>query len=898
MKTIRNVILCVSLMFLCIAYSGREAFGAQDAGQTTATKPAQPEATARGSGATVHPLGDYVPCLFAADEVAGMRVLKPERTLEEGPKKIGANTALRVVDAMNAAIAKVIAGYGPASSPKNSGAGPSTKEDNSADLQLFVEEFAQKFFAYVDPDKLKDVTAVQAYGVLSDAARTVADKMSSEILNRTSAYDYFAYRRTTPDTKAGATLPANVQTAITEVENAILAAVRSASTEALEAEPPQLYEPPNDISCSISVMPWKETSDTFGRRVANQFLAIQVTVRNLNTKNEFLMHDIQVAVDTGLSTDGYFWKQYAGRFQAGRDKLLVRAVAQTGQSMSPRNLALNALIVVGAIAGSSSIAGTSDFKTGVAVFESAFIPGFSTLFPDHTVEQLNRINDLVFSASNTSKVVVPVQGSVPLVTFVAAKPIEQLPYAWCGYGPKESEDQKALKRPCVYDPYTDQDTSFPHHSFYKNDSSTDTEAMATDWQALKFSKWKPAALRILQNHLFVVIGGVHIQELTGETKITNLDCPTLPGGAVDVSQAKDGVLTCTVSGSSLDKLSSVNLEKGAEKIAGKVKAAKDGNSASLEFDPSALADGDGLYSLFLVMNDASGTAKETDSGEKVSLIPQTYVASIDPQLDLSKGATVPLTLTGKHLDKIVHLYLVSADKLAVEATGTFTAAKNSTLDKGLTAEFPTSGPNSLITGTTYYLRYAVKDQLGKQIDATSLTVKTINQAPAAGKGATPVITKLSATAGPVGTAITITGTDFGATQGSSTVTFNDTPGKPTAWDATSIAVPVPAGAKTGNVVVTVGGVASKGVKFTIGTVPVIKNLSVASGSIGTSVTITGTDFGATQGKSTVRFGGTTGKPTSWNATTIVVPVPAGAKTGNVVVTVDGIASKGLRFTIP
>ena len=372
MKTIRNVILCVSLMFLCIAYSGREAFGAQDAGQTTATKPAQPEATARGSGATVHPLGDYVPCLFAADEVAGMRVLKPERTLEEGPKKIGANTALRVVDAMNAAIAKVIAGYGPASSPKNSGAGPSTKEDNSADLQLFVEEFAQKFFAYVDPDKLKDVTAVQAYGVLSDAARTVADKMSSEILNRTSAYDYFAYRRTTPDTKAGATLPANVQTAITEVENAILAAVRSASTEALEAEPPQLYEPPNDISCSISVMPWKETSDTFGRRVANQFLAIQVTVRNLNTKNEFLMHDIQVAVDTGLSTDGYFWKQYAGRFQAGRDKLLVRAVAQTGQSMSPRNLALNALIVVGAIAGSSCPVRTVDlpainFRVGVYV---------------------------------------------------------------------------------------------------------------------------------------------------------------------------------------------------------------------------------------------------------------------------------------------------------------------------------------------------------------------------------------------------------------------------------------------------------------------------------------------------------------------------------------------------
>jgi hypothetical protein len=52
-----------------------------------------------------------------------------------------------------------------------------------------------------------------------------------------------------------------------------------------------------------------------------------------------------------------------------------------------------------------------------------------------------------------------------------------------------------------------------------------------------------------------------------------------------------------------------------------------------------------------------------------------------------------------------------------------------------------------------------------------------------------------------------------------------------------------------------------------------------------------------QGNSTVTFNGTAATPTSWSATGIVVPVPAGATTGNVVVTVGGLASNGARFTV-
>jgi len=161
----------------------------------------------------------------------------------------------------------------------------------------------------------------------------------------------------------------------------------------------------------------------------------------------------------------------------------------------------------------------------------------------------------------------------------------------------------------------------------------------------------------------------------------------------------------------------------------------------------------------------------------------------------------------------------------------------------------------------------------------------------------PSITSLSQTTGAVGLSITITGTNFGATQGTSTVTFNGTTAAVSTWSSTSIVVTVPTGATTGPVVVTVGGVTSNGVNFTVIPTPNISNINPASGPFGTSVTITGTNFGASQGSSTVTFNAIAGSPTSWSATSIVVPAPNGATTGNVVVTVAGSVSNGALFTV-
>jgi hypothetical protein len=121
------------------------------------------------------------------------------------------------------------------------------------------------------------------------------------------------------------------------------------------------------------------------------------------------------------------------------------------------------------------------------------------------------------------------------------------------------------------------------------------------------------------------------------------------------------------------------------------------------------------------------------------------------------------------------------------------------------------------------------------------------------------------------------------------------------------------------VVVTVGGLASNGVAFTVTTPPVISGLFPSSGAAGTVVTITGANFDAAQGSSTVTFNGinagntTTGTGfgaaqgtgqiwlgtaygvvQTWSDTQIMAQVAAGSLSGSAQVLQGGV---GTAFTV-
>ncbi|HSE16368.1 MAG TPA: Ig-like domain-containing protein [Pyrinomonadaceae bacterium] len=80
----------------------------------------------------------------------------------------------------------------------------------------------------------------------------------------------------------------------------------------------------------------------------------------------------------------------------------------------------------------------------------------------------------------------------------------------------------------------------------------------------------------------------------------------------------------------------------------------------------------------------------------------------------------------------------------------------------------------------------------------------------------PTITQLSPNVGPTGTTVTIFGANFGGLQGTSTVTFNGEAATVSSWGPNAIVTTVPASAITGPVIVTVNGIASAGVTYTIG----------------------------------------------------------------------------------
>ena len=205
---------------------------------------------------------------------------------------------------------------------------------------------------------------------------------------------------------------------------------------------------------------------------------------------------------------------------------------------------------------------------------------------------------------------------------------------------------------------------------------------------------------------------------------------------------------------------------------------------------------------------------------------------------------------------------------------------------------------SLATGT-HILKIKAREDAA-QIDKILLTRLTTTPSALGGAARTvcrPQITSVNPSSGPSGTLVVLSGARFGTTQGTSTVTFGGVPITGGNWTDTRIDAPVPAGALTGNVVVTVSQVRSNGVPFTVPAGPSLTSLSPTSGPVGSAVSIFGQNLGSTQGGSTVRFNGVLAAPTFWSMSQVNTSVPSGATSGNVVVTVGGSPSNGLLFTV-
>jgi hypothetical protein len=217
----------------------------------------------------------------------------------------------------------------------------------------------------------------------------------------------------------------------------------------------------------------------------------------------------------------------------------------------------------------------------------------------------------------------------------------------------------------------------------------------------------------------------------------------------------------------------------------------------------------------------------------------------------------------------------------------------------------------LTNAASYTVTFAANGTTGTAtVTATSLKDTSVSASVTITVNAVPAITttqaQLTAAPATVGQQFSFTFTASGGT-GTLTWTGFGLPADGLSLSSTGVlsGTPTTAGTITFTVAVADSSAAgaetaaSPSLSLTIsyGSGPTILSLSPTSGPVGTSVTIAGLNFGATQGTSTITFNGTAATPTSWSATSILAPVPSGATNGNVVVTVSGVASNGVGFTV-
>jgi hypothetical protein len=175
--------------------------------------------------------------------------------------------------------------------------------------------------------------------------------------------------------------------------------------------------------------------DIFGKRIAERFIVIQVTITNRNTDYQYLIQDVsldltKVFVDQGRALNlarsvNQPTVTGAGEAQPVREEKyelsslelsLVRGVAEKGQGGDPRNRMLRYLRGIGTIA--AGLIGVATFgpsyAESVAIFNGPFNSAFVEAFPDYTTNQMNRLSDSAYK-SNT---LVPKQQSRVLVAFI------------------------------------------------------------------------------------------------------------------------------------------------------------------------------------------------------------------------------------------------------------------------------------------------------------------------------------------------------------------------------------------------------------------------------------------------------------------------------------------------
>lgn len=207
----------------------------------------------------------------------------------------------------------------------------------------------------------------------------------------------------------------------------------------------------------VTLVDPENVHDIFGRRISQRYIALQVTVENLSSQHDYLIHDVsldlnEVFLDPSgksvaatndsnknqdnkgaarpdvkqrqkgpplqtqtVAVEKSLARPYRYRLSS-LELALMRGVAERGQGQDRRNLSLRALRGLGSLAAAFLGVTTlgSSYAPAVAMFNGPLLTSYGDVFPDYTINQNNRLNDSAYRANT----LVPKGQSKALVVFI------------------------------------------------------------------------------------------------------------------------------------------------------------------------------------------------------------------------------------------------------------------------------------------------------------------------------------------------------------------------------------------------------------------------------------------------------------------------------------------------
>jgi hypothetical protein len=361
--------------------------------------------------------GDYVPCKFSLTQLRGLILPDVAPTLSAAD---GERLKQRIIASAVAANTSPLGPESPLTQfvDEISKASFTGRTPGEA-LNLVIQELSkhvvggmqtdqQKLKGYVDSmgtkfsDMLSKLSLSASPTPAQDAYKKILSEDGGKVDDNSKAFVAAAKQKATSEKEDQAALAAS---------GTILSAARKSVAFA---------ERPEDVGCAMSILDWKETSQAFGHVIANEYIAVQVVVRNLNRDQQFVLHDVEFEVNADPTGR-------LGRFFSGRDKVIVRALSSSQSVGDPRNITIHSAQGIGhilsAVAPYTLPGQAVTFAAGA--MNTALVADLDRYWKDLTVEQGNLLNDVGFSSTSNSQSVVPKDGTTMFVTFIPARPFEE-----------------------------------------------------------------------------------------------------------------------------------------------------------------------------------------------------------------------------------------------------------------------------------------------------------------------------------------------------------------------------------------------------------------------------------------------------------------------------------------